>query len=560
MDFFGFTITRSSKKEEGVSFAPKITGDAITLDATNSFASNAILDLESAFKTEEDLIIKYRELSLYSEVDSAIQEIVSEAITEDIDGDIIELDLSNIDEELLPQELHESVQECFKRMSATMQIKSNCAELFRKWYTEGRLMFHSIIDPNNMKLGVLEYRYIDPINLKKINEVEKEKSTTTAVDLYRGNKEYYIYVENGASSTQGLKISSDTIVSTNSGLIDGTTKLTLSYLHKALRPANQLRMIEDANLIYFMTRAPERRIFEIEVGQLTASRADSYVKEVMNQNRNKSSYDSVTGEQKESKRFMSMVEDYWIPVRDGKGVKINNLAGGTQLTQQLESINYFKQKLYKSLNIPLSRIDSANAFNLGRATEITRDEVKFSKFISSLRRKFSIIFLEALRVECILSGVLTLTDWEKIEEFININFAKDNHFTELKELEVFEARLDILDKAKSYQGKFFSKEYLALNVLGQTEDEFKEEQEKIRLEKENNPTQDEESEDDNGDFGGSSDFGSGRFGGNTFSGSDSESNLDGADQENPEQGIDTSGIESEPIEEPDETEPEKENQ
>lgn len=556
MDFFGFTITRAAKREEGVSFAPKITGDAITLDATNSFASNAILDLESAFKTEEDLIIKYRELSLYSEVDSAIQEIVSEAITEDLDGDIIELDLSNVDEELLPESIHESVQKCFKRMSATMQVKSNCAELFRRWYTEGRLNFHAVIDPNNLKLGVLEYRYIDPINLKKINEVEKEKALVTGVDLYRGNKEYYIYVENGASSTQGLKISSDTIVSTNSGLIDGTTKLTLSYLHKALRPANQLRMIEDANLIYFMTRAPERRIFQVEVGNLPVPRAEQYLKDVMNQNRNKNSYDSVTGEQKESKRFLSMVEDYWIPVRDGKGVKIETLAGGIQLTQQLESINYFKQKLYKSLNIPLSRMDSANAFNLGRATEITRDEVKFSKFISSLRRKFSVIFLEALRIECILSGVLTLTDWEKIEEFINITFAKDNHFTELKELEVLEARLNILDKAKAYQGKFYSQETLALTILGQTEDEYKEEQEKIRLEKLKNPQQEEEN--DSNDFGGDSSFGSDGIGGDSFGGSGNNEFDSGQDtQDDQEQNIDTSIPEVEPDENP---ELDKENQ
>lgn len=500
MKLLGFTITRSQPKDENISFAPKTAGDAINIDAyDSSFVSKAVLDLNDTFKSDDELIKKYRELALYPEVDSGIQEIISEAVSEDIDGDVIELDLSKVPEELLPSSIHPSLQKAFSGMMSTMGLRNNCAEYFRKWYTEGRLNFHAIIDGEDPKRGVLEYRYLDPLNIKKVVESEKILHPETGVVLYTKNKEYYIFSEKGLNgAASGTKISSDTIVSSTSGLVDGSRNLTISYLHKALRPSNQLKMIEDACLIYFMTRSPERRVFEIPVGQMATEKANQHVENIMSSYRNKMTYDSSTGEQKGAKRFFSMLEDFFIPTRsDGSSVKITPLSGGTQLTQQLEIINYFKQKLYKALNIPISRLDAGNQFNLGRATEITRDEVKFSKFIESLRRQFaSTIFMQALRLEAILRGIITLEDWEKIEEYIIIRFASDNHFNELKELEVLDTRLGILDKVKDIEGRFYSKKTVAMRVLGMTEDEYNQEQKQIKLEKQENP---EEFEDNNGE-------------------------------------------------------------
>jgi hypothetical protein len=512
MNLFGFKITRSTPKPDAVSFAPDTSDDGLTIESRSNYgafggahSTNSIMDLDASFANDEQLIFKYRELSLYSEIDSAIQEIVSEAVSDDESGDVILLNLSNIPEEVLPNSLHKSIQKCFDKMSATMRLKSNCSDYFRKWYTEGRIHFHAIIDANDIKKQVVEYRYIDPTKIKKINEVTKEIHPETGVELYTGTKEYYVYAESGSSSNQGIKIADDTIISSTSGLVDGNSKLILSYLHKAIRPANQLRMIEDANLIYFLARAPERRVFEVEVGDLPKTQVDSYIQNMIKQHRNKISYDSATGEQKESKRFFSILEDFWMPMRDGKGTKITSLAGGNQLTQQLETINYFRQKLYKSLNIPVTRLDSANQFNIGRATEISRDEVKFNKFISTLRRRFSEVFLEALRIECILGGVLSPEDWENIQEYINIEFTKDNHFSELKDLEILETRLDILSKAKEFQGQYFSKKKIATEILGQTEDEYIEEQKLIKQEAIDTPeenTQNQEGDEFGSDFAG----------------------------------------------------------
>lgn len=508
--FLGFTITRNKAEGEKISFAPPATGDSVTIENDYNF-TRSVVGVETLFKDENDLIEKYRELALYSEVDSAIQDIVSEAITEDFEGNIINLDLSKVDPELLPENLHKDIYKSFEKIKSVMNVRENCAEYFRKWYIEGRLYFHAVIDSNNIKNGVIEYRNIDPLNLKPVTEIRKEKHPLTGVELYRGKREYWVYSEDGGSSSEGLQITSDSIVSATSGIIDSSNNITLSYLHKSMRPANQLRMIEDANIIYFLSRSPERRLFEVETNNLGKTSVDSYMHKIMNAHRNKISYDSETGAEKESRRFLSILEDYWIPVRDGKGVKVTTLQGGSQLTQQLESINYFRQKLYKSLNIPISRIDSGNKSNVGRATEITRDEIKFAKFIATLRNKFSKIFKTALRLECILSGILKLEDWEKIEEFIIIDFAKDNHFFELKDLEILSAKLDVLDKARDYEGKFFSRQDLAEKILGQTEEEYDEIQEKIKLEKEKNPVKDDESESSN-----SSGLGGG-FGGN-FSG------------------------------------------
>lgn len=537
MDLFGFTITRNTPKDENISFVPPNIGDAVTIE--NNYANNRVLnsvvDIETVFKSEEELINRYRELALFSEVDAAIQDIINEAITEDIEGNIVNLDLSKVDNALLPEALHEDVHKAFNKILSTMNFKLNAIEYFRRWYTEGRLYFHAIIDPADVSRGVVEYRFIDPLTLKKVNKVDKEKHPETGVELYYGTKEYFLYVANGFnnnSATEGIEISSDNIIYSTSGIVDGSNNITLSYLHKALRPANQLRMIEDANIIYFLSRAPERRVFNIEVGSLQKDKAEQYIQQIMNNHRNKTSYDSVTGTEKESKRFLSILEDYWMPMRDGKGTTITPLAGGTQLTQQLESINYFRQKLYKSLNIPISRIDSGNQFNVGRATEITRDEIKLQKFINVLRVKFSRIFISALRLECILTGILTLEDWEEIEEYVTIDFAKDNHFFELKDLEILDTKLDVLSKAKDIQGKFYSQKTIAIKVLGMSEEEYEEEQKQIALEKLKNPDQDREDENDfNSGFGGSS------FGGNSFSSTPSDS-----EEETSLNNIDTSNI------------------
>lgn len=471
---FGFKFLRNEPEEQKVSFvAPATDGTIIetTVGGISGGHFGMAFDLEGSYKSENDLITRYRELAMYGEVDSAIQDIVNEAIAEGQQSEIVSLDLSQI--EGLPEKVAEKIHAEFETVLEVFDFNQNASEMFRRWYVDGRIYFHLVIDNKDPKAGIAEARYIDSTKLKKLTEVIKENDYRTGTPILGKGEEYFLYSELGTGT--GIKISADSVASSTSGMIDYSSGSILSFMHKAIRPANQLRMVEDAVIIYHMSRAPERRAFYIDVGNQPKHKADQYVRELMNQYRNKMVYDAKTGEVKDSKKFLSMMEDFWLPVREGeKGTKIETLAGGSQLAQQLENVEYFRKKLFSSLNIPVSRLDTANAFNTGRTTEITRDEVKFAKFIQSLRRRFGQVLMDALRVQLLLRGVMTVEDWDELHPKIQLVFSKDNHFAELKELSVLDSRLDILQKIDSYAGKFYSKQFIMSNVLGLTDEEITE--------------------------------------------------------------------------------------
>ena len=505
-DFFGFKFLRNTPKEERVSFAPPM-GDGKTVEETGSAGGahyTQIFDLDNFYQSEEELIRRYRELSLFAEVDTAIGEIVSEAIAEDEVGDIIALDLSECD---FDDRIKAKIQTEFDTVVSLFDVESNGTAMFRQFYIDGKIYYHPVIDSKNIKAGIKEFRPIDPTKITKINPVEIEKDPRTGVDMITSKEPYFLFnTQEGMSNqmTSGIPIAEDSIIYATSGIQDATTGLILSHLHKAIRPANQLRMLEDANIIYFLARAPMRRMFYVDTGSLPNHKAEQYVKQLMDQYRNKIQYDSTTGEVKDSKNILTMLEDIWLPRRDGnKSTEIETLEGSQGLAQQLESIEYFKKKLYTSLNLPHSRMDQASQFNVGRATEITRDEVKFAKFIDSLRRRFANIFIQSLRIQVLLRGIMTVEDWEAAIPNIKIVFAKDNHFASLKELDVLSTRLDVLDKVKEHIGTRFSASWVDRHVLGFTDEEIAEMRGDILREKED-PTEQDPAGDDMGmgGFGG----------------------------------------------------------
>ena len=366
-------------------------------------------------------------------------------------------------------------------------------DIFRRWYVDGRVFFHKIIDTKNPRKGITELRYIDPTKIKKVREVKKDRDNKSGIDMVEKINEYYIYNEKGLASAgttgsnQGLKISADSITYVPSGLIDGNSGRVLSYLHKAIKPVNQLRMIEDALVIYRISRAPERRIFYIDVGNLPKIKAEQYLKDVMNRYRNKLVYDATTGEIRDDRNHMSMLEDFWLPRREGgRGTEITTLPGGSNLGE-IDDITYFQRKLYRSLNVPVSRLEAEQNFSLGRSTEITRDELKFTKFIQKLRKKFVHLFTDVLRTQLLLKGVVSLEDWDVMKEHIQYDFLKDGHFAELKDAELLENRIQSLESIQSYVGTFFSKEYVLKKVLRMNDAEIDEMRKQIQRETEIDP-------------------------------------------------------------------------
>jgi hypothetical protein len=471
---FGFSLERARKVPKGPSFVQPTNDDASTPIVGGGYFGQYV-DIDGYVKNEWELVMRYRDMSLHPECDGAIDDIVNEAIAGDMDDTPVELELSNL---RVSDKVKIRIREEFNKVLELLDFDKKAYEIFRRWYIDGRLFYHKVVDLNNPKNGILELRYIDPRKIRKIVEFEQEKERIANPDTVMTPKsvEYYVYNQKGyrGYETQGIKIAPDAITYAHSGLLDMNRNMVLSHMHKAIKALNQLRMIEDSLVIYRLSRAPERRIFYIDVGNLPKQKAEQYLREVMSRYRNKLVYDANTGEIKDDRKYMAMLEDFWLPRREGgRGTEITTLPGGQNLGE-LEDVKYFQKKLYKSLNVPPSRLESESTFNIGRSAEITRDEVKFQKFITRLRKRFSDLFRDLLRTQLILTGVITSDDWEEMKGHIQFDFIADNHFNELKENEVLTQRLGLLGSMDPYTGKYFSIDYIRRQILKQTEIEMKE--------------------------------------------------------------------------------------
>jgi hypothetical protein len=447
------------------------------------------VDLEGIVRDEVRLCTKYREMARAPEVESAIDDIVDEAIVHDESGKCVDLITDDLN---VGEPLKEQIRDEFENVLTLLNFSNMGEELFRRWYVDGRIFFHAIIDEKNPTLGIQELRYIDPRRIRKVREVQKAKDPKTGAEIIRATNEYYVYNERGvigAYSNLGLRISPDSIISVTSGIMDSRRAIVLSHLDKAIKPMNQLRMTEDAIVIYRLSRAPERRIFYVDVGSLPKAKAEAYLKDLMTKYRNKLVYDADTGEIRNDRKYMAMLEDFWLPRREGsKGTEISTLPAGQNLGE-LADVQYFEKKLYDALKVPYSRRQQqANGggggpFMLGRTTEITRDELKFNKFIRRLRNRFSQIFDDALRLQLSLKGIASVSDWPKIREKIYYDFLQDNNFTEIKEADLLTIRVQTLGLVDPYVGKYWSMEWVRKNVLKQDEDEILELDAQIEKEK-----------------------------------------------------------------------------
>ena len=487
MKLFGFEITRKSSKEQEklISIVPPISTDGSTI-VTESGALGGyysmIMDLEGSVKNENDLIRRYRDAAMYPDCDSAIDEIINEAIVSDGEESIVELNLDKIDKSQLPDSIKKKLTEEFNNVLDLLDFPRCGTDIFRTWYVDGRLFYHMMFVEGKEKEGIKELRYIDPRKIKKVKDVKKER--INGVDVIKEVREYYVYNDGGITSNTatGIPLSADSVVYAPSGIVDNTGTTAISYLHKAVKHVNMLKMMEDALVIYRITRAPERRIFYIDVGNLPKQKAEQYVTDIMNRYKNKISYDANTGEVRDDRKFMSMMEDFWMPRREGgKGTEITTLPGG-QTLGQIEDVQFFQQKLYQALNVPLGRLQPQTGFSLGRTTEITREEVKFNKYITKLRSKFNKLFLDILKIQVVSKGIMKIEDWESIECRINFVYSKDNHFSELKDNEVMNTRLATLQQVDPMVGKYFSKEWVMKKVLRLSDDEIEEMQEQIENE------------------------------------------------------------------------------
>jgi len=475
-ELFGFEIKR--KKEQDKEDANKKSFVAPLEDDGSSYVQaggghfGQYIDLSGTegAKNEADLIRRYRDIAMHPECDAAIEDIINESIVSDTKSAPIDIVTDDLD---LPENVKKLVRQEFENVVELLQFNHYGHETFRKWYVDGRLFYHIIVDENSPKKGILELRPIDPTRIRKVKEIEEEKDPKTGAQIIKSVQEYYLYQDTSMSkSNSGLKISKDAIQYTTSGLLDTARKNVLSYLHKAIKPVNQLRMMEDSLVIYRLSRAPERRIFYIDVGNLPKGKSEEYLRSIMNQYRNKLVYDASTGEIKDDRKHMSMLEDFWLPRREGgRGTEITTLPGGENLGQ-IDDIFYFQKKLYRSLNVPVNRLEQEAQFSLGRSTEISRDEVKFQKFINRLRKKFSWLFLDLLKTQLLLKGIITESDWRSIRENISVDFIRDSYFSELKEAEIVRERLELLAQLDEYVGNYYSKEWVQKNILRQSDEDI----------------------------------------------------------------------------------------
>jgi hypothetical protein len=485
---FGFSIEDNEPiSPTTVSPVPPNNEDGVDHYLSSGFFGSYV-DIEGVYRTEFDLIKRYREMALHPECDSAIEDIVNEAIVSDTNDSPVEIELSNLN---ASDGIKSKIRQEFKYILSLLDFDKKSHEIYRNWYIDGRLYYHKIIDLKNPHEGIQELRYIDAMKMRYVRQEKKKESDKFRLsNVNRDNpmdyefpeiEEYYIYNPKMTYPTSnpsslgghgGIKMTKDSITYCTSGLVDRNKGSTLSYLHKAIKSLNQLRMIEDSLVIYRLSRAPERRIFYIDVGNLPKVKAEQYLRDVMMRYRNKLVYDASTGEIRDDKKFMAMLEDFWLPRREGgRGTEISTLPGGQNLGE-ITDIEYFKKKLYRSLNVPPSRMDGEGGFNLGRSSEILRDEVKFSKFVARLRKRFSYMFHDMLRTQLILKNIITPEDWEIMSEHIQYDFLYDNHFAELKDAELLNERLNMVQVAEPYVGRYFSQDYVRRKILRQTDIEI----------------------------------------------------------------------------------------
>ena len=436
------------------------------------------VDFDGTVRNDFELITRYREMVLQPECDSAVDDIVNETICGNFDDVPVEVELSNLKQS---EKIKKLIREEFNEVLRLLDFDNRSYEIFRRWYVDGRLFYHKVIDPDNPRAGLAELRYIDPRKIRKVTEYDQKRPEQLRgldlnTQLTQKSAEYFLYNPKGLknSTNQGIKIAADSVTYCHSGIQDLNKNMTLSHLHKAIKAVNQLRMIEDSLVIYRLSRAPERRIFYIDVGNLPKNKAEQYLREVMGRYRNKLVYDANTGEIKDDKKFMSMLEDFKLPRREGWKRYRNLYFTGGQNLGELEDVKYFQKKLYKALNVPSSRLETETTFNIGRAAEITRDEVKFQKFIARLRKRFSELFMDLLKTQLILKGICSIEEWEEMKEHIQFDFIADNYFTELKEIEIRNERMNQVNAMDPYVGKYFSIDYMRRQVLKQSESEIKE--------------------------------------------------------------------------------------
>jgi hypothetical protein len=469
---FGFKIGKDEPASEQVrSFVPP-NDDDNAVNIVGGGVYGTYVDLEGTVKNDSELIRKYREMSLQAECDTAIDDIVNEAIVYQPDEYPVQIVLDKLEQ---PESIKNKIRDEFKHILKLLDFGNQGYDIFRRWYVDGRLYYHLIIDEKQPRAGLKEVRYIDPRKIRKVRETQKTRAVAGQTELYVRPIEYFVFSEKGFAkdANQGLKIAPDSICYVHSGISDKDGKVIISHLNKAIRPLNQLRMLEDATVIYRISRAPERRIFYIDVGNLPKIKAEQYLRDIMQKYKNKLVYDATTGEIRDDRRFQTMLEDFWLPRREGgRGTEITTLQGGQNLGE-IEDVLYFQKKLYKSLGVPISRLESDNGFSLGRTSEITRDELKFSKFIARLRNRFTHLFDRMLETQLVLKGICTKAEWDQIKEEIYFDFITDAHFAELKDAEILKERLTLLSDIDQHVGKYFSVAYVRTKILQQTEDDIK---------------------------------------------------------------------------------------
>jgi len=476
-ELFGFEIKRKNQEDLG-SFVTKSEDDGAVVVAEGGVYGQYV-DLEQTSKTEGELVTRYRKMAMQPECENAIDDVVNESIVYDPESHVVEI---NLDRVKVSDTIKDKIAEEFENVKDILDFERQAYEIFRHWYIDGRLYFHVIIDEQDVKSGIRELRYIDPRKIRKVRVQEKKPagSGPNQINLTRTKQEYFLYNDKGfkggpgtvnpaQGTSQGLKIAKDSILHCTSGLMDEANKMVLSHLHKAIKPLNQLRVLEDATVIYRISRAPERRIFYIDVGNLPKLKAEQYLRDMMAKHKNRLVYDASTGELRDDRKFMTMLEDYWLPRREGgKGTEITTLPGGQNLGE-MDDVLYFQKKLYRALNVPVSRLEPEAGFSLGRASEISRDEIKFQKFIARLRLKFARLFELALEKQLVLKGIITPEDWPAIRREIKFDFVTDSHFSELKQLEIFREQLSAVNDVDPYLGKYFSLNWVKKNILKQTD-------------------------------------------------------------------------------------------
>ena len=497
---FGFEIKRTktaSDTKQLPSIVPPVDDDGAGYITASGSHYGQYLNLDGdESKDNHQLIIKYRGVAMHPEVDAALEDIINEAITGSEMQSSVDLTMDKVK---VSDSIKKVMREEFDNIVSMLKFNDLGHDIFRRWYVDGRIYFHLVVNEANLKAGILEIRPIDAAKIRKVKEVKKKKDPVTGAMLIENVKEFYIYQDKPGSQTSGVKLSTDAVSYTTSGLLSQDRKKVVSYLHKALKPINQLRMMEDSLVIYRLARAPERRMFYIDVGNMPRGKAEQYMKDIMAKYRNKLVYDAQTGELKDDRKHMSMLEDFWLPRREGgRGTEISTLPGGENLGQ-IDDIIYFQKRLYRSLNVPINRLEQEAQFSLGRTTEVSRDELKFQKFIDRLRKRFSQVFLEILKKQLMIKGIITEQDWDSWKEDIIVDYVRDNHFTELKDTELIRERMQTMDQIQQYVGEYFSKEWVMKNVLRLSDDDVKDMKDQMKAEVDSGEIPNDEEQQQTGD-------------------------------------------------------------